>query len=98
MLFFYRIINCNKTQETIYKGPQAILTITVEFIRNFFIGPKRLLKTQIIEKKAIFPVKKTLWAFFLVCSIRTNLKGRFLGVQQVFSHLLRKLEDHFCNT
>ena len=33
---FYRIIESNKPQGTIYKGPQAILTITVELIRAFF--------------------------------------------------------------
>ena len=92
MLNIHRIIKCNKAQEQIYKVPQTILTITVRIYRKIFLGPKRLLKTQILEKKAIFTVKKILWAFILVFSSKTNLKGRFLRVQQVFSHLLRKLE------
>ena len=32
---FSRIIECDKPQGTIFKGPQAILTITVELIRAF---------------------------------------------------------------
>ena len=31
-----RIIECNKRPGTIYKGPQGILTITVELIGAFF--------------------------------------------------------------
>ena len=33
---FSPIIECDKPQWTIYKGPQAILTIIVEPIRAFF--------------------------------------------------------------
>ena len=33
---FSRITECNKPQETIYYGPEAILTITVDLIRAFF--------------------------------------------------------------
>ena len=33
---FPGFIKCNKAHETIYKGPQEILTITVEFIRAYF--------------------------------------------------------------
>ena len=63
---FSRIIECDKPQETIFKGPQAILTITVELrtYRSIFLGTDRLLKTQFFEKKAKFPVKKTLWPNF----------------------------------
>ena len=32
---FSPIIECDKPQGTIYNGPQAILTITVELIRAF---------------------------------------------------------------
>ena len=32
---FRRIIECEKPQETIYTGPQATLTFTVEVIRSF---------------------------------------------------------------
>ena len=34
--FFSRIIEHDKPRETVYKGPKAILTITVEFIGAFF--------------------------------------------------------------
>ena len=33
---FPRFMECDKTQETIYKGPQAIVTITVELIGACF--------------------------------------------------------------
>ena len=56
------------------------------------------MKTQNFEKKANFPVKKKFWPIFLVSSGVTNLKARFLRVQQVFWQLLWKLQDHFCNT
>ena len=48
---FSHNIECDKPQGTFCKGPQAILTITVELIRAFFLGPESLLKTQIFEKK-----------------------------------------------
>ena len=60
---FPRSIEYDKPKGTIYKGPQGILTITVEIIRAFF-ETYRLLKTQIFEKKAVFPVKKILWPTF----------------------------------
>ena len=43
---FSHNIECDKPQGTFCKGPQAILTITVELIRAFFLGPESLLKTQ----------------------------------------------------
>ena len=33
---FRRIIECEKPQETIYGGSQALLTLTVQIIRAFF--------------------------------------------------------------
>ena len=42
-------------------------------------GPKRLL-----EKKAVFPVKKTFWPNFLVASSITNIREQFISVQRVF--------------
>ena len=46
-----RNIECDKPQGTIFKGPKGILTIVLEPIRAFFLGPKGLLRTQIFEKK-----------------------------------------------
>ena len=51
---FPRIIECDKPQETIYKRPEAFLTITVELMTAFFKGFKRLLKTQVFEKRQPF--------------------------------------------
>ena len=39
-----------------------------------------LLKTQIFEKKAIFPVKKINWTIFLVLSSMRSLREHFIGV------------------
>ena len=33
---FSRIIECNKTQETIYKSPQGVQAVTMEVRRSFF--------------------------------------------------------------
>ena len=35
--FFSRNFECDKPQGTFFKGPHAILTITVELIRAFFL-------------------------------------------------------------
>ena len=60
-----RNIECDKPQGTICKGPKGNLTIVLEPIRAFFLGPKRLLRTQIFEKKkAKLPVKKNNVAYF----------------------------------
>ena len=61
---FFRIIECYKPQRKLYKGPQATLTITVKPIGPFFSGPKRLLKTQVSEKKGNFSSEKKLWPIF----------------------------------
>ena len=54
---FRRFIECVKPPKTIYMSPRAILTITVECIGAFSKEPKRLMKTQLFEKKATFRVK-----------------------------------------
>ena len=50
---FSHNIECDKPQGTFCKGPQAILTFTVELIRVFFLGPESLLKTQFFFKKKV---------------------------------------------
>ena len=47
LLIFSHNIECDKPQRTNCKGPKGILTIFVESKRAFFLGNKRLLKTQI---------------------------------------------------
>ena len=52
------------------------------------LGTKRLLKSQNIEKKATFPVKKKFGLFFLVISNKTNVREQLIrahkGFWQVF--------------
>ena len=57
---FWPIFMVSKTSWNKNKGPKSISTITVENKRSFFSGRKKLLKTQIFEKKGIFPRKKKL--------------------------------------
>ena len=46
LTFFSHIIEYDKPQETIYNGPQGILTFTVEVIRSS-LAPNVLLKRKI---------------------------------------------------
>ena len=76
---FPGIIECDKPQGTLFRDPQAILTNTLELIRAF-LGPKKLLKTQIFEKKGNLPSEENnLAIFFLYHWTRqksgNNLKG-----------------------
>ena len=80
---FPLIIESDKPRQTVFKGPQAILTITVAFIREFF-GTNWLFKTQIFEKKEILPVKKHCGHFYLVVSNMTNVKEQSKRVWKVF--------------
>ena len=69
---FSRNIKHSKTQGTLYKVPYGILVMTVEKKINSSV-PKRLLKTEISEKKALFPLKKK-WPVFLVLSSMTKMR------------------------
>ena len=62
---FSRNIECDKPHGRFCKGPQAILTITVELIRAFFLGPESLLKTQFFEKIGNLSNEKNIVAYFL---------------------------------
>ena len=77
-----RIIECDRPQETIHKGPQGSLTITVEFINPFF-RTKRLLKTHIDEKKGNITSGKNLGLLFLVSSKMTKVTEKIIRLQQV---------------
>ena len=70
---FFRIAECDKFQETMYKSQKDTLIIDVELIISF-LRPRRLLKTQVFEKNAILPMEKYLRHSFLVLSNLTNLK------------------------
>ena len=64
MTNFSHIIQSDKPHGTIYKGLQAILTITVEPIREFFEDLGGCWKHKFLKRKANFPVKKNLWPIF----------------------------------
>ena len=85
-VFLSRFIECDEAQETKYKGPRAIFIIALQFIRAC-LGTKRLMKTQIFEKKRqTFQWKESLDQFFPYYrasqNSRNNLKGtiRFSGI------------------
>ena len=64
LTIYSRFIEYNKPQATNSKGPQGVLTITVEVTRSS-LTPRGLLKTQFFEKKkANSPVKESFWSFF----------------------------------
>ena len=50
---------------------------------NIFLGPKRLLKTQFLEKKANFTVKKKLWPIFFVVWNMTNVREASIKFEKV---------------
>ena len=89
-VYFSRFIECDKAQETKYKGPQAIFIIALQFLRAC-LGTKRLMKTQKFEKKRqTFQWKKLRDQFFSVLLSMTKLKEQIIRVHKVFWHLLWK--------
>ena len=92
---FSQIVECDNLQEMIYKGWKDILTVTV-VVKRSFLGPERLLKTQVFEKGAILPMEKFLCQAFVVLSTLTNLREQLKKVRKVFWKLLWKILDHFC--
>ena len=64
--FFSCSIAHDKCQETVYKGPESLLTIIVKALRLFFIGAKRSLETNISQEKATIPMTKILAYFFRI--------------------------------
>ena len=59
-----RIIEDDKHQETIYKFSKLFWHLLWN-LKEHFLGHKMLLKTQIFEKKATFPLKRFWIIFFL---------------------------------
>ena len=76
---FSRNIRCDKLQETIYKGPQAIFTVTVEPIRAFFQDIRGCCKYKLLKKRQSFQCRKNFgpsFSFFGTSETsRYNLKG-----------------------
>ena len=92
---FPRFIDCERPHGTIYKCPHAFLTFTVEIISAFF-GPKRLLITQIFEKKAKFPVKKIFWPIFARNMELDKCQGTiYKGPQGILTIILQMIGNFF---
>ena len=60
---FSSITECQKPTGTIYESPRGVLTISVEVIMMIFVGPKRLLKTQVFGKKGKISSEKKIGLF-----------------------------------
>ena len=63
MFVFPRTIECDRHQESDYKGPQANLISTLEHIRAV-LGSNTLLQIESFERKAFFPAMKKIWSTF----------------------------------
>ena len=86
-----------------FRLPTTVTNITKQFIKDHtlfwqlhcnlsqhFLGLKRLLKTQSIQKKAIFPVKKSFPPFLYRFIEHEKAMQHFIRVQQIFWQVLRK--------
>ena len=73
------------------KGPTSYSDNYCGTFTSIFLATKKLLKTQVFDKKLSFMRKKFCRLFFLVLSSVSNLSGKFLRVQKVFWQLLWKL-------
>ena len=60
-----------------------------------FSGPKRLLKTQIFEEKAIFPVEKRFWPTFSRIIEHDLRQKTFFQIGKLFWLILLYLLEHF---
>ena len=54
------------------------------------LGPKRLLRTQVFERKGTLSSKEIIWPIFLVLLNITNVREQIVRVHNVFSQLLCK--------
>ena len=64
---------------TVFKVFWPLLSLLYDEI----LGPRRLFNSQIIGKKADFPVKKRFWPFFLIFSNITKIRNFFLRDHKV---------------
>ena len=62
-LIIYQIVECDKPQETIYKGQKDFLTINVEVIRSFF-ETKEVVENTNFWEKGNFLVYKYIFSVF----------------------------------
>ena len=77
---FSRIIGCDKPQRTIYKGPQGIVTITVEIVRPNLWDLRGCLKHKIFEKKRkLSSEEESLTCYFWYCRTRKTSRNDLWG-------------------
>ena len=81
---FPRSIEFDKSRETSFKGPQGILTLTVEIIKAF-LGPKWSLKTRIFEEKGNLASEKNVVAYFSRSIEHDKCQGRICKGREVLS-------------
>ena len=63
-----------------------------------FLGPKRLLKSPIFEKKANFLWRNNFGLFFLLTSNMTNVREQFMRAHKVFWRFLCNWFEHIFGT
>ena len=83
---FPRVIECDKPQGPIDKGPQVVLTITLEVISAFFWDLRGCWKHKVLKKGQSFQWRKFYGLHFLNLSNMKSVKEHFIGVHRVFSH------------
>ena len=60
---FPRIIDCDQHQGTIYKGPQNILTFTLEHLSEHFLDLRGCWKHKVFKKRQFFQWRKNFGLF-----------------------------------
>ena len=93
--FISPVIDCDKPQGTICKGPKSSLTFTVEVIRSFLweIG---CWKHKLL-KKGNQPSEEKILAYF-IWHYRVWQNSGAKYSPKISRQLLGKLQDHFCIT
>ena len=96
--FFVCIIKWTKPQKQLIRV-HKVLRQTLWKLQGHFLGPKRLLGTQVFEKKRqYFQWRKDLGQSFLVISSMKNLWEQIIRSHKFFWQLLWKLQGHFSRT
>ena len=81
---FPRIIDYENPQATIYKGPKSYSVRNCPVGKVKFLGPKRSIKTNFLEKKVKFPVKKDFLTFNSAIIEYDKRQKTFFGVKYTY--------------
>ena len=93
---FYRVWQASKDS---LKGSTSLSDNYCETYDSIFLGPERLLKTNISGRKAKIPLKKILRPSFLVVSnITIVMEQSYMGPEGSLIRVVQKLFDHFFRT